>query len=158
MGNSKRDEENRRYNLHFHAIHRADGMNPNSFVHDNMRQIFYPQTPGVFNIKQIFVKLVFDAFTEVIPYNQQKYDDVMFKIINNPQNIFLNTNHATFLNVPLAARELHRYTRQLHQMERIGYLFTILAPSLTTQSQRHIGNSLSHFLKTFTVNPRSNIE
>lgn len=154
----KRHTENRRYNLHFYALHRQDGMNSRSFVHDDMRQIFYPQTPGVLTIKQTFIQLVFDAFTQVIPYDQQKYDDVMLQIMSNPQNTFLNTNHATFLNVPLAARELHRYARQLHHTEKIDHLFTILAPSLTTQSQRYIGNSLSHFLKTFTINPRSCID
>ena len=134
----QRNEENRIYNQHFHDIHITDGMDPKSFIYDDMRQVFYPRSPGILNIKECCIFSIFDAFTTVIPYDQKKYNEVMQRIMSNPQNTFLNTNHATFFNIPLAVRELHKYAHMLHCKAKKEHIFTILAPSLTTQTQKHL--------------------
>ncbi|MEI6673222.1 MAG: hypothetical protein WCL02_08150 [bacterium] len=79
-------------------------------------------------------------------------------IIQNPKNTVIDTNHATFANIPIEVKEINAYANKLNHKEKIDAIYTILAPSLTTQSQRYLINSISHLLKTFTLNPRSQIE
>lgn len=81
---NEKNEENEIYNAHFHTIHLADGMNPDSFIYDDMRQVFYPRSPGIFNIKERCIFAMFDAFTTVIPYDKKRYDEVMGRIMSNP--------------------------------------------------------------------------
>ena len=81
----------------------------------------------------------------------------MQQVIHTPKNTFLATNHATFANIPIVARELHKYANIPNYKEKMEKLYTILAPSLTTQSQRYFANTLTHLLKTFTLNSKSQI-
>ena len=153
------EEINRICNDHFHAIHKEDGVNPASFVDDDMFQIFYPKTSGFLaSIKKQFILAIFDAFVEVIPYDKQKYDMIMQQIIFNDKNDFLASNHGTFANLAIIARELYKYAHTYGHEEKRDKLYTFLAPSLTTQKQWYILSPISHFLKTFTINPRSQIE
>ncbi|MEI6774719.1 MAG: hypothetical protein WCL18_08305 [bacterium] len=146
------------YNEHFRGIHTEDGRHASSCINDNLYQVFYPQYTGVVaNIIEQCILSIIDALTKVVPHNQEKYATSMQHIMNDSKNIFLVTNHATFANIPIAIRELHRYAKLPDHQEKLNKLYTILAPSLTTQSQRHFVNTLSHLLKTFTLNSRSQI-
>ena len=153
------EDIHRMYNEHFRNIHTEDGRHESSCINDDLYQIFYPKYTGVVaNIIEQCIILILDAFTQVVPYNQEKYDANMQHIMNDPKNIFLVTNHATFANIPIAIREFHKYANLPAHQDKMDKLYTILAPSLTTQSQRHFVNALSHLLKTFTLNSRSQIE
>ena len=150
---------NRLYNDHFHNIHREDGVHPSSFVDDNMFQIFYPKTSGTLSsIKKKFILSIFDAFIQVVPYDKEKYDMIMYQIIANDKNNFLEGNHGTFANLAIIAREFYKYAHISGYEEKKDKLYTFLAPSLTTQKLWYMLSPVSHFIKTFTVNPRSQIE
>ncbi|MCX6822513.1 MAG: hypothetical protein NTX91_00760 [candidate division SR1 bacterium] len=152
-------EINRIYNDHFHAIHTEDGVDPASFVDDDMFQIFYPKTTGTLaSIKKHFILSIFDAFVEVVPYDQQKYDMIMQQIICNKRNDFIASNHGTFANLAIIGRQLYMYAHIYNHKEKRDTLHTFLAPSLTTQKQGYLLSPLSHLVKTFTINPRSLIE
>lgn len=82
----------------------------------------------------------------------------MQQVMAEPNNIFWATNHGTFANIPIEIREFHKYNNLAGYKEKIDKVYTILAPSLTTQSQRYFVNILSHLLKTFTLNSKSQID
>lgn len=153
------EEINRLYNQHFHDIHTEDGRHSSSCIDDDIYQIFYPKSTGVVaDLKEKCILSILDAFTQVVPYDQEKYDTSMQQIMNDPKNVFLVTNHATFANIPIAIREFHKYANLPEHQQKMEKLYTILAPSLTTQSQRYLVNTLSNLLKTFTLNSKSQIE
>ena len=108
-------------------------------------------------MKEQAILWILDAFTNVIPYDQEKYDKVLEQIITTPQNTIISTNHASFANVPIAINELYKRENILNNKEKRNKKYTVLAPSATTQSSRNFINSSSHLLKTFTLNPRSQI-
>jgi hypothetical protein len=108
-------------------------------------------------IKEKFVLSIFDAFTKVVPQDQKKYDTIMQQVIENTYNTRKLTNHATFANIPIDIREIYRYAKNLNHKEKIEKIYTFLAPSLTTQTERYLVNMLSNLLKTFTLNKRSQI-
>lgn len=152
-------EINRLYNEHFHNIHKEDGVHPSSFVDDDMFQIFYPKTSGpLSSIKKKFILSIFDAFIQVVPYDKKKYDMIMNQIIHNTKNDFVASNHGTFANLAVIARELYRYADISGQEEKKDKLNTFLAPSLTTQKLWYMLTPVSNLIKTFTINPRSQIE
>ena len=152
------EDIHRIYNDHFHNIHAEDGRHTSACIDDDLYQIFYPKSTWVVaNITEKCILLILDAFTKVVPYNQEEYERSMQQLISDPKNIFWATNHATFANIPIAIRELHKYSKLPGYKEKMHKLHTILAPSLTTQSQRYFVNTLSHLLKTFTLNSKSQI-
>jgi len=147
------------YNEHFHDILRKDEMDPASFVFDKMSKIFYPRETGILaSIKRKFVLSIFDAFIQVVPYDQMKYTTVMQQIMDNPKNTFLASNHGTFANLATIAREFYRNASPSGHPEKKDKIFTFIAPSLTTQKQWYLISTFSHLLKTFTLNDKSKIE
>ncbi|MEI8009521.1 MAG: hypothetical protein WCI00_09545 [bacterium] len=99
-----------------------------------MFQIFYPKTSGpLSSIKKKFILSIFDAFIQVVPYNKEKYDMIMCQIIGNTKNNFVASDHGTFANLAIIARELYKYADISGQEEKKDNIYTFLAPSLTTQ-------------------------
>lgn len=127
-----------------------------SLIKDTFDQVSYPIEAGIFDIAKETIFEILDAYSQVVPYDTKKYENVMDSILNTAKDssCIVLFNHDNFATMSIFIRELYKHANKINKDESNKNidlkqnLHTIVWPTITTQAQVRSLKAISNILKT----------
>lgn len=127
-----------------------------SLIKDTFDQVSYPIEAGIFDIAKETIFEILDAYSQVVPYDTKKYENVISSILDTAKDnsCIILFNHDNFATMSIFIRELYKHANKINKdtpnknIDLKQNLHTIVWPTITTQAQVRSLKAISNILKT----------
>ncbi len=139
------------YYARYHGQHLWNWIRREDLVFDDPYQIYYPETPGVWNTRRNIALSLMGSHINIIwrGNKERNYEQQMKYFFDQlkERSVVIITNHITFGNFPVIIIELRKWAKRLWVSNDFD-INTILGPALTTNRQVDSIKTISNLLKT----------